>query len=99
MAATAWDMVTEKRRSPSSTKSEVEGEGMAEVPLERTGTNKSEAPLLPGGVGQTMSERFAGFGFGRQGEKKAAEKGWKISRPLETLPSESRIIECLGSDR
>ncbi|KZT02369.1 uncharacterized protein LAESUDRAFT_414751 [Laetiporus sulphureus 93-53] len=28
----------------------------------------------------------AGFGFGRQGEKKAQLKGFLISRPLETLP-------------
>lgn len=32
--------------------------------------------------------RFGGFGFGRQGEKAAAERGWKISRPVESLPSE-----------
>lgn len=31
-------------------------------------------------------DRFAGFGFGRQGEKKAGLKGFLISRPLESLP-------------
>jgi hypothetical protein len=61
---------------------------MTEVPLERSATQASDSPLLPSGVGQTISERFAGFGFGRQGEKKAAERGWKISRPMESLPSE-----------
>lgn len=30
--------------------------------------------------------RFAGFGFGRQGEKKAGLKGFLISKPLESLP-------------
>lgn len=33
-----------------------------------------------------VGERFAGFGFGRQGEKKAGLKGFLISRPLESLP-------------
>ncbi|KAF5329653.1 hypothetical protein D9619_008922 [Psilocybe cf. subviscida] len=31
-------------------------------------------------------ERFAGFGFGRQGEKAAALKGFMISKPVESLP-------------
>ncbi|KAH9477085.1 hypothetical protein JR316_0011001 [Psilocybe cubensis] len=30
--------------------------------------------------------RFAGFGFGRQGEKQAALKGYLISKPVESLP-------------
>ncbi|KAH9976793.1 hypothetical protein BGW80DRAFT_1436106 [Lactifluus volemus] len=33
-----------------------------------------------------LSERFAGYGFGRQGEKKAGLKGFLVSKPLETLP-------------
>lgn len=33
-----------------------------------------------------VGERFAGFGFGRQGEKQAGLKGFLISRPLESLP-------------
>ncbi|KAI0255540.1 hypothetical protein BJV78DRAFT_1119539 [Lactifluus subvellereus] len=31
-------------------------------------------------------DRFAGYGFGRQGEKKAAMKGFLVSKPLESLP-------------
>lgn len=30
--------------------------------------------------------KFSGFGFGRQGEKAAAAKGFLISKPLESLP-------------
>ncbi|RSH91025.1 hypothetical protein EHS25_010201 [Saitozyma podzolica] len=86
MAATAWDMVTEKRQASQASHSHSASQGMTEVPLERSATQASDSPLLPSGVGQTMSERFAGFGFGRQGEKKAAERGWKISRPMESLP-------------
>ncbi|CAA7262190.1 unnamed protein product [Cyclocybe aegerita] len=31
-------------------------------------------------------DKFAGFGFGRQGEKAAALKGFLISKPVESLP-------------
>ncbi|KAI0052488.1 hypothetical protein FA95DRAFT_1580069 [Auriscalpium vulgare] len=31
-------------------------------------------------------EKWAGYGFGRQGEKKAGLKGFLISKPLESLP-------------
>ena len=31
-------------------------------------------------------KKFAGFGFGRQGEKAAALKGYLISKPVESLP-------------
>ncbi|KAF8968843.1 hypothetical protein BDZ97DRAFT_1654789, partial [Flammula alnicola] len=31
-------------------------------------------------------DKFAGFGFGRQGEKAAALKGYLISKPVESLP-------------
>jgi len=31
-------------------------------------------------------DRFAGFGFGRQGEKAAGLKGYLISKPVESLP-------------
>ncbi|KAI0314953.1 hypothetical protein OF83DRAFT_396754 [Amylostereum chailletii] len=31
-------------------------------------------------------QRWAGYGFGRQGEKKAGLKGFLISKPLESLP-------------
>ncbi|EIW73472.1 hypothetical protein TREMEDRAFT_67381 [Tremella mesenterica DSM 1558] len=37
---------------------------------------------------QNPGARFGGFGFGKQGEKQAAERGFKISRPLESLPME-----------
>ena len=30
--------------------------------------------------------KFAGFGFGRQGEKAAGLKGYLISKPVESLP-------------
>jgi len=43
--------------------------------------------LLPEkkGLGR-LSGRFAGYGFGRQGEKEAAKKGFLISKPVEALP-------------
>jgi len=31
-------------------------------------------------------EKFASFGFGRQGEKAAGLKGYLISKPVESLP-------------
>ncbi|WVQ85460.1 hypothetical protein IAT38_007625 [Cryptococcus sp. DSM 104549] len=80
MAATAWDMVTEKKRSgsPDSTTKQA-------PPLSRQGTNTSDTPLLPTNA-NAPGARFGGFGFGRQGEKQAAERGWKISKPLDALP-------------
>jgi hypothetical protein len=36
--------------------------------------------------GNGLGDRFAGYGFGRQGEKKAGLKGFLVSKPLETLP-------------
>lgn len=33
-----------------------------------------------------LSGRFAGYGFGRQGEKEAGKKGFLISKPVEALP-------------
>nr|ODN86503.1 hypothetical protein L203_04205 [Cryptococcus depauperatus CBS 7841] len=82
IAATAWDMVSEtSKRSDKS----------METPPRRNGhsqhdTSLPESPLLPSGTKPGV--RFGGFGFGRQGEKAAAERGWKISRPLEVLPRE-----------
>jgi hypothetical protein len=38
------------------------------------------------GSGKNLSERFAGYGFGRQGEKEAGKKGFLISKPVEALP-------------
>ena len=33
-----------------------------------------------------IGARFAGYGFGRQGEKEAGKKGFLISKPVEALP-------------
>jgi len=38
------------------------------------------------GSGKNLGERFAGYGFGRQGEKEAGKKGFLISKPVEALP-------------
>jgi len=38
------------------------------------------------GSGHGLGERFAGYGFGRQGEKEAGKKGFLISKPVEALP-------------
>jgi len=35
---------------------------------------------------EITQDRFAGFGFGRQGEKAAGLKGYLISKPVESLP-------------
>jgi len=35
---------------------------------------------------ESTQDRFAGFGFGRQGEKAAGLKGYLISKPMESLP-------------
>ena len=76
MAATAWDMVTEKRPYPSA----------SQTSLSRQTTQHSDSPLLPAHT--VPGARFGGFGFGKQGEKASAERGFKISRPMESLPSE-----------
>lgn len=78
MAATAWDMVSEKRKASSRSASE---NGLSRAPSSAAG---AEDPLVP----QTTrpGAKFGGFGFGKQGEKKAADRGFKISRPMESLP-------------
>ncbi|KAH9996157.1 hypothetical protein BJV74DRAFT_877456 [Russula compacta] len=38
------------------------------------------------GLGNDLGGRFAGYGFGRQGEKEAGKKGFLISKPVEALP-------------
>jgi hypothetical protein len=38
------------------------------------------------GGAESTQDRFAGFGFGRQGEKAAGLKGYLISKPVESLP-------------
>jgi len=78
MAATAWDIVSEKRKHNHSAK-------QSDAGLSRSTSQFSDSPLVPE---QTKpGARFGGFGFGKQGEKVAAERGYKISRPVETLPS------------
>lgn len=96
MAATAWDMVTEKRRAPQhdttpsrypshkTNNSAAFGGGLADVPLRRSETQHSDAPLIPQNKASEPS-RFS-FGFGKKGESAAADRGWKISRPMESLP-------------
>nr|XP_031861305.1 uncharacterized protein CI109_003277 [Kwoniella shandongensis]KAA5528377.1 hypothetical protein CI109_003277 [Kwoniella shandongensis] len=90
MAATAWDMVSEKR-SRSATPSGATGAGggggdnEAKPTLSRSATASSDSPLLPQNT-TAPGARFGGFGFGRQGEKAAAERGWKISKPADALP-------------
>ncbi|WWC86177.1 uncharacterized protein L201_001050 [Kwoniella dendrophila CBS 6074] len=91
MAATAWDMVTEKKSSSSSShksSSSEAGDSRPAAPiLGRSNTNASDSPLLPENKNKTEpGAKFGGFGFGRQGEKIAAERGWKISKPSEVLP-------------
>ncbi|KGB77660.1 hypothetical protein I307_03527 [Cryptococcus deuterogattii 99/473] len=79
MAVTAWDMVTEKNGSKSPS------ESYKPPRVSRQNTRDSESPLLP--VDSTApGARFGGFGFGRQGEKAAADRGWKINRPVDALP-------------
>lgn len=96
MAATAWDMATEKRSvsgHPSSGGSTAEHEpsrSAGHSALGRSASQTSDSPLLPQAKVEPGS-RFGGFGFGRQGEKAAAERGWKISKPIESLP---RLSEC-----
>ncbi|KAK8865857.1 hypothetical protein IAR55_001005 [Kwoniella newhampshirensis] len=84
MAATAWDMVTEKKSRSETPTNGVDGDKAA---LSRSATGTSDAPLLPQNS-TAPGARFGGFGFGRQGEKSAAERGWKISKPADALPRE-----------
>jgi len=57
-----------------------------------TSTSTTDSPSVgpSGSINKTGAEktqdRFAGFGFGRQGEKAAALKGYLISKPVESLP-------------
>jgi hypothetical protein len=87
MAATAWDMVTEKKEQAGSESghSRTKSQGHS---LNRHTSNRSDAPLIPEHKNVLPGAKFGGFGFGRQGEKAAAERGWKISKPMESLPSE-----------
>lgn len=39
-----------------------------------------------GGKGDQEKDKYTGFGFGRQGEKAAAMKGFLINKPVESLP-------------
>ncbi|OXG34748.1 hypothetical protein C359_06205 [Cryptococcus neoformans Bt120] len=83
MAATAWDMVTEKKSLSESSK---RSDGLTSL-----NTSDSGSPLLPANS-TAPGARFGGFGFGRQGEKAAADRGWKISRPLDALPRKHRLL-------
>ena len=66
-------MVTEKRHPPAA------------APVTRQTSDHSDGPLLPEAP-TAPGARFGGFGFGRQGERVAADRGWKISKPVESLP-------------
>jgi hypothetical protein len=65
-------------------------------------TSKSELGIAGGGEVPLVPEttrpgaKFGGFGFGRQGEKVAADEGFKISRPIESLPGESVLGRGIG---
>jgi len=93
MAAAAWDIVSEKRKHPNKASASDAG-------LSRSTSQHSVSPLVPNSVHETTKPgaRFGGFGFGRQGEKVAAERGYKISRPVETLPSTFQFFCGLGVD-
>ncbi|WWC66435.1 uncharacterized protein I206_100337 [Kwoniella pini CBS 10737] len=81
MAATAWDMITDKKPISDA------GQTAQAPPLTRSTTSSSDTPLLPETKNKTIpGAKFGGFGFGRQGERQAAERGWKISKPSEVLP-------------
>lgn len=60
------------------------------VSTESTAVNSFEIPAPSERPSRSSSPgwRFGGFGFGRQGEKAAEERGFTISKPLSTLPSE-----------
>ncbi|WWC58546.1 uncharacterized protein I303_101089 [Kwoniella dejecticola CBS 10117] len=86
MAATAWDMISERKASSSPSDAHQTG-ASAVPPLTRSTTSSSDTPLLPETKNKTVpGAKFGGFGFGRQGEKQAAERGWKINKPSEVLP-------------
>jgi len=74
-------MVSEQRRAPSAAQC-----SSNHPPLSRVSTQHSVTPLMPQNT-TAPGVRFGGFGFGKQGEKAAAERGWKISRPMDSLPS------------
>ena len=88
MAATAWDMVSEKRK-PSNSSYDNLSRSSSTNPNSNPNPKQSrererDEPLVPESI--KPGAKFGGFGFGRQGEKVAEERGWKISRPMETLP-------------
>ncbi|KAI0299019.1 hypothetical protein B0F90DRAFT_1818345 [Multifurca ochricompacta] len=66
-----------------------QAKGVLPPPVQRAASSASTlygAAFSEKGAGNESSERFAGFGFGRQGEKKAGLKGFLISKPIESLP-------------
>ncbi|CAD6563929.1 MAG: hypothetical protein TREMPRED_002380 [Tremellales sp. Tagirdzhanova-0007] len=82
MAATAWDMITEKRRGPAQYQAST---------VSHSTTQHSDTPLMPQNA-TAPGAKFGGFGFGRQGEKAAADRGWKISRPADSLPRKQSLF-------
>ncbi|WVF70843.1 hypothetical protein IAT40_005637 [Kwoniella sp. CBS 6097] len=101
MAATAWDIVKEAKSSRSGSPAAAPAASTfedshsrktshhdthASAPgLSRSKSASSDTPLLPENS-TAPGARFGGFGFGRQGEKVAVERGWNISKPSEVLP-------------
>ncbi|OCF33235.1 hypothetical protein I316_04976 [Kwoniella heveanensis BCC8398] len=95
MAATAWDIMKDVKTSRSGSPSNgndthirkaSQNDNDSSAPgLARSKSASSDTPLLPENS-TAPGARFGGFGFGRQGEKVAAERGWKISKPSEVLP-------------
>ncbi|KAI0063324.1 hypothetical protein BV25DRAFT_1907100 [Artomyces pyxidatus] len=69
-----------------------QAKGVLPAPVQRAASAASAAASLSSTVfGTPMEkneggEKWAGYGFGRQGEKKAGLKGFLISKPLESLP-------------
>jgi hypothetical protein len=83
MATTAWDIATEKRSHPGSHRA-----NKSEIAI------ISDVPLVPESV--RPGAKFGGFGFGKQGLGPGqGERGIKISRPMESLPS-MLFVACFG---
>lgn len=55
---------------------------------DRTAVNKLNATGEPSSP-RSPGWRFGGFGFGKQSQKSASERGITISKPVGTLPSEN----------
>lgn len=99
MAATAWDMVSEKRaheKNPDLSRTGSQSTYTSSEPKSKhkNGARGDDGLLVPGSQSDETSgqegvrpgARFGGFGFGKQGER---DGKIKISRPMETLPRQS----------